>query len=251
MMHGSDHEGEVDLSLVGQITAAIADDIICGRLEPGQRIRHQELTRRFGASFGSIREALLKVEHLRLVSISPRRGARVAVPSIETIEDLFAIRSAVYPVLVRGAILRGSDEELRRFADEATQLVRMLLSDVSSDAITDQSNVTGARLAEAAKMPWPNEILYTTLLQFGWFTNRLSLGESQERQEAASAWDALTAAIRTRDLEASDVAARRMLRRGARAVMHKLYEQHGLTRDEIARRLAMLMADEGPRSAEG
>ena len=126
-------------SLVGDITHTLVNDIVTGHYKPGERLRHQELTARFGVSFGPIREAILKLEQHRLVEILPRRGARVVTLTVKDIEDMLAIRTAMFPVIARSAVVRGSDDELDRFKLHAESLANVLRADGTIEEISRQA----------------------------------------------------------------------------------------------------------------
>lgn len=232
-------------SLVERIASALAKDIVEGRLKPGQRILHQDLTSRFAVSFGPIREALLKLEQEHLVEILPRRGARVVELTLEHVEDLMAIRGAVYPVLIRAAIARGSDEELARFAVQADKLVKTLRSSAGIGMITKASVQTGYSLVDAAHAPWAADIINATVRQLHWVSNRLTVAEHHEREEAAAAWERLGPAVAARDIAAADAAGRDMLMRAVWTVMPKLYAERGLTEAEIELRLSLFAEKAG------
>src|SRR4029079_16583592 len=58
-------------------TEVIREAIVDGRLEPGQRLKEEELARELGISRTPIREALLILQSEGLVEATPNRGATV------------------------------------------------------------------------------------------------------------------------------------------------------------------------------
>lgn len=227
-------------SLVDRIADTLATDIVAGRIEPGERIRHQELTSRFNVSFGPVREALLKLEQERLVQILPRRGARVVELGLEQVEDLLSVRCAIYPVLARAAAMRGTDKQLRAFHDQVEELARVLLADASPDDIAVAAYWAGARLADAGANNWARSISRTTVRQPNWAFGPRASETVAERKEAARRWRHLAKTVLTRDADAAAQAAHTMALRSALTVLPKLYKEEGLSPEEIERRLQLL-----------
>ena len=61
-----------------QITARLRQEILSGQVKPGQPLREQEISARFGVSRGPIREALRELTQLGLLVLEPNKGVRVA-----------------------------------------------------------------------------------------------------------------------------------------------------------------------------
>jgi DNA-binding GntR family transcriptional regulator len=79
----------------------IREEILAGRLQPGQRLRLTELADRYTISEMPVREALRKLEHDGLVAFESHRGATVSDLGIERIVEIIATRTylEVYAVL--------------------------------------------------------------------------------------------------------------------------------------------------------
>ena len=93
-------------------TELIREAIIDGRLEPGQRLKEEELARELGISRTPIREALLMLQAEGLVDAIPNRGALVRVHSAEDLEDLYQLRALLEGYAARRAGVRVTDEQL-------------------------------------------------------------------------------------------------------------------------------------------
>ncbi len=61
-----------------QITVRLRQEILSGQVKPGQPMREQEISTRFGVSRGPIREALRELTKLGLLVLEPNKGVRVA-----------------------------------------------------------------------------------------------------------------------------------------------------------------------------
>lgn len=73
-------------SLGDRLTRGIEEDILTGRLLPGDRLDERALAERYGVSRTPVREALRQLSTMGLVSVQLRQGARVA--SLELTELL-------------------------------------------------------------------------------------------------------------------------------------------------------------------
>src|SRR4029453_2541526 len=73
----------------------IEQDIVTGRLKPGERLDEQSLAARFAVSRTPIREALMQLASTGLVSLQPRRGAFVASLSFKDVIERFEVMAAL------------------------------------------------------------------------------------------------------------------------------------------------------------
>jgi DNA-binding GntR family transcriptional regulator len=69
----------------------LRDMIVEGELAPGERITEQSLCDRMGLSRTPLREAIKTLTSEGLILLQPNRGASVAAPSPEDIEDTFRV----------------------------------------------------------------------------------------------------------------------------------------------------------------
>ena len=65
----------------------LREEILSCELPPGADLREQNLAARFSVSKSPVRDALLRLERERLVTISPRQGYRVAPVSVADARD--------------------------------------------------------------------------------------------------------------------------------------------------------------------
>jgi DNA-binding GntR family transcriptional regulator len=98
------------------VVERLRDDIVRGRLAPGEPLRQDEIARSFGVSHVPIREAFLKLEAERLVEIRPRRGAIVAALSAAELEELNEMRAALECCALRVAAPSLTDGDLQKAA---------------------------------------------------------------------------------------------------------------------------------------
>ncbi len=99
--------------LLGEVvTRRLRDDILEGRLRPGERIRQEAVARELGASRIPVREALLQLENEGLVSLAPYSGARVAKLDFAEYTELYRIREQLEPLAIAESAPRLSDEAI-------------------------------------------------------------------------------------------------------------------------------------------
>ncbi len=95
-------------------TELIREAIVDGRLEPGRRLKEEELARELGISRTPIREALLVLQTEGLVESSPNRGSFVRSYGAEDLRDMYDLRALLEGHAARLAATRLTDGGLRR-----------------------------------------------------------------------------------------------------------------------------------------
>lgn len=84
-----------------RIAEQLRDEIVSGAIQPGSRIRQEELAERFSASRIPVREALHVLESDGLVRIVPNSGAWVSTLTLEECEEIYQMRERLEPLLLR------------------------------------------------------------------------------------------------------------------------------------------------------
>ena len=90
-------------------TELIRQAILDGRLNPGQRLKEEELARELGISRTPVREALLMLQAEGLVDATPNRGATVRAHTAHDLDDLYQLRALLEGYAARRAASRLSD----------------------------------------------------------------------------------------------------------------------------------------------
>jgi DNA-binding GntR family transcriptional regulator len=96
-----------DKSLTVSAYRSIRSDILAGRLEPGRKLRIQELVDRLEVSPSVVREALSRLSAETLVVAEPQRGFRVSPINAEDVSDLTDVRVDIEMKCLRQAIKNG------------------------------------------------------------------------------------------------------------------------------------------------
>lgn len=105
------------------IVQSLISDIVQGRFVAGQHLVTQELAQRFSVSHTPIREALIALGGIGLLTLQPHRGAVVRQISPREVREVCRVRRAMECEAVRGACGRIDPVELRRLRRSLQQLV--------------------------------------------------------------------------------------------------------------------------------
>lgn len=98
--------GDAHAPLRDKVAEAIRASILAGRFRPGERLIEDRLAEEFGVSRNPIREAIRTLASEGLVEVTARRGAAVAVLSVEEAEELLEVRATLEAANARLAARR-------------------------------------------------------------------------------------------------------------------------------------------------
>jgi DNA-binding GntR family transcriptional regulator len=195
-------------------TELIRNAIVEGRLEPGQRLKEEELARELGISRTPIREALLMLQAEDLVVATPNRGAIVRVHDADDLDDLYELRALLEGHATRRAAERISASELEalqagcdRFealpAEDLRALVRENL--LFHNAILDIA--ASARLAAMVRKVIELPLVYNSYRWYSPDQKRISVHYHWQIVKALAAGDADRAELIMKEhvFEARDV----------------------------------------------
>ncbi len=111
-----------------RIVASITTAIVERRLMPGTKLVEQKIADIFAVSRTLVRQALNQLSRDRLVTLTPARGAFVAMPSVGEARQVFEVRAMLECALVRqlcGCITDAQIAVLRaHLQDEAAAVAR-------------------------------------------------------------------------------------------------------------------------------
>jgi DNA-binding GntR family transcriptional regulator len=140
------------------VAEALRQAILGGNLAPGQRLVEAELCESLGASRGTVRSALIELDHEGLVERVANRGARVRVVKIDEALQIAEVRMMIEGLCVARAAERITAADIAPLRDIAKQLKdRAEQSDMAGFAnLTNQIFETYMRLAD---QPIAEEIL--------------------------------------------------------------------------------------------
>ncbi len=115
------NEQPASRTLADRVCQEIVTAIIKGKIPPGHKISEPELAKTYGISRGPLREAIRRLEGLRLVVRIPHIGARVVSLSTTELLEIYRVREAMEGMACRLAAENMTDDEiagLRKLLDE-------------------------------------------------------------------------------------------------------------------------------------
>lgn len=108
-------------SLVDAVTEKLEQAIVNGTLKPGSKLKEQVLAQSLGVSRGAFREAIRRLEGRKLLQRLPNIGVRVAVLSLQEVEEILQVQEALQGMACRLAaqnMSHGEIEALRQSLDK-------------------------------------------------------------------------------------------------------------------------------------
>lgn len=101
-------------TIAEHIAQQLADQILSGKLAPGQRIEEKTVTEQFGVSRTPVRDALRHLAATGLVAIRPHRGVTVVDLEVEQLSDMFEAQAEIEALCARLSARRMSNIERRK-----------------------------------------------------------------------------------------------------------------------------------------
>ena len=132
------------MSTVDRVEQRVRDGLLRGDYPPGTWLRQDDLAAELGVSKIPVREALQRLAAASLVTFEPNRGAMIRPLTAADAEEIFALRLAIEPELLRRAIGRHT------IVDLAT--AELALTD-RSRALTEANWLFHRALYDAAGWP--------------------------------------------------------------------------------------------------
>ena len=214
-------------TLAGRCFDSIKADIISGQLAQGTKIVESDLALKYGISRGPLREAIHRLEQIKLIVRIPHAGSRVVTLDTKMMEDIYVARESLEGMAARLAARLMPEAEIEALSN---------LLDAHAEGINETAG--GAyfqregdidfhyRIALASQNRWILQNLHGELYQLirmcrhqsGQFPARAGAALEQHRRIAD--------AIANRDEELAELLMRRHIS-GAWTIVRKILEdQH-------------------------
>ncbi len=136
-----------EISSSAALAAELRTAALSGELFPGQRLVESDIAQQYGASRGTVREALLVLETEGLVERQANRGAYIRVVSLEEAIEMTEVRAVLEGLCAAKAAESINDEdraELRAIGEQIREAVRT--ADIV--AYTENTQLLHGRIAE-------------------------------------------------------------------------------------------------------
>jgi DNA-binding GntR family transcriptional regulator len=145
-------------SIVDTVTERLRREILSGEIEPGGRIRVNELEKRFGVSHIPIREALRRLEAEGLVQTSPQRATLAAGIALEDLAGLYDLRRLIEVPVAQRAAEAATDEDVAA-TWEALERLESAADDPDSHEFFERHRAFHSALLSSGSSPWIQRVL--------------------------------------------------------------------------------------------
>ena len=178
----------------------LKEKIVSCEILPGTLLTEDALCETLKASRTPVRDAISRLEQERLVSIKPKKGIRVNRVSMNSIQELFAVRVMFAPYIVRNFGNRIRDEVYARFIQQfkrtdCTKEALFALDNAFHQTFVDASE--NRYIASVYEMIKDQVVRYRILSTAG---NRLDTTQLEHHEIATRClcgdWDAAAEAMR-------------------------------------------------------
>ncbi|QEU92926.1 GntR family transcriptional regulator [Streptomyces kanamyceticus] len=137
-MPGTDGPAVIRSTLRQQIADALRDEVLAGRLEPGQEFTVKEIAEQYGVSATPVREALVNLTAQGLLDADQHRGFRVHEHTLDDYRGMLEARGLVADGIFRELMANG---DARPDAGEALISVRRRGEEAARAACAGDLNV--------------------------------------------------------------------------------------------------------------
>ena len=118
---------------VDQMVRAIADEILTGKLKPGDRLDEMSLAERYAVSRTPVRDALGQLSAMSLVDRRPNRGAIVMVMTQEHLASMFESMAELEAICARFSAERMTPSERATLESEHFSSRALIRGNAESD----------------------------------------------------------------------------------------------------------------------
>jgi len=203
----------------------LKEAIIKGELPQGSKITEDEIAKQYGISRGPLREAIRRLEGLRLLIRKPHAGTRVVTLTHSMMEEIYTVREALEGMSARLAATRMSDEEV----GELHQLLEKHESTIDQSQGKEYFQREGDldfhfRIAQASNNQWLIDLLSSELYQLLRMCRHRSSQTPERPIKALAEHKQITEAIANRDPELAEILMRRHIS-GAWKIVKEILEK--------------------------
>ncbi|MPZ47470.1 MAG: FCD domain-containing protein [Betaproteobacteria bacterium] len=208
-------------TLPEKIAAAVANRVVSGEYQAGERLIESILVKSFNVSHGPIRDALRILQNSGLVTIHPYRGAQVTELSVREVKEIYQVRAALVGLRARWiAEDAGRHELIAQLQQPIARLAELARAPDKYDEYVEAAMAVNSALTESLTNRWLRDMLRALTLQTRRYT-RLALASAERRKDSARLWRQLLEAIKSGDGErAQRIASRISLATRDAAIRH-------------------------------
>lgn len=202
------------LTLPEQIAAQIGDHIISGEMPPGTHIIEQALSEQYAVSRGPIRDAFRILESEGLVTIEPRRGAKVSELNAQELEEIFEIRAGLLAIVARKNAMTRNPVFVKIYEHHLAQLKQYSVGEGDGGKYAETAYRLSLISANFAGNQRMRNILTSLSLQTLRYS-KIGFRSVKERQRSLKLWQEGLVALKAGDADRmAEVSARKVRESG-------------------------------------
>ncbi|MFG2030258.1 GntR family transcriptional regulator [Streptomyces sp. NPDC048825] len=180
--------------------------ILRGEMAPAQRLVENELAEQFGVTRASVRAALIDLAAEGLVERIPNRGSRVRLVTVEEAVAITECRMVLEGLCAAKAAVEATDDQLTELADLGTAMSKAV-ADGEPMTYSGLNQELHAKIQQFSGQQVAVELLDRLNAQLVRHRFQLALRPGRP-QQSVNEHLAMIEAIRARDPQAADAAAR-------------------------------------------
>jgi len=204
---------------------SIKADIIKGELAQGTKIVESDLALKYGISRGPLREAIHRLEQIKLIVRIPHAGSRVVTLDLKMMEDIYVAREALEGMAARLAARLMPDTEIRALSALLDQHEAAIGETEGKAYFQSEGDIDfHYRIARASQNQWILDNLNGELYQLIRMCRRQSGQVPARAQTALDQHRQVATAIARRDAELAEILMRRHIS-GAWEIVRKILEE--------------------------
>lgn len=205
---GSDTDSAAPRTLVERAYLSLRQDVVCGKLAPGERLRVEHLKDQYEVGAGTLREALSRLVSDALVTSEGQRGFRVTPISLADLEDVTNTRVMLETEALRQSVRHG-DAQWEAALVQSFELLSKTevdLAESGSDRWERRNKAFHEALIAGFDSNWSKyllAILYRHAERYRHITWRLTAAHASGRDAHKEHEDIFRAAIARQDARAA------------------------------------------------
>lgn len=216
-------------TLSDQVFTDLKDAIITGEISQGAKITEDELAKKYGISRGPLREALRRLEAIRLLTRIPHAGMRVVVLTPEMMEEIYLVREALEGMSARLAAKNMSDEDIESLQNLLDEHESNIDQSKGKEYFQREGDLDfHFRIAQASNNQWLMDLLSSELYQLLRMCRHRSSQTPERPIKALSEHKQITEAIAQHDEELAELLMRRHIS-GAWKIVKNLLDEDNQT----------------------
>jgi len=197
-------------TLSEQVFNELKEAIIKGDLSQGSKITEDEIAKKYGISRGPLREAIRRLEGLRLLVRKPHSGVRVVTLTHSMMEEIYTVREALEGMSARLAATRMSDTEIDELRSLLNNHENMIEQSQGKEYFQREGDLDfHFRIAQASNNQWLMDLLSSELYQLLRMCRHRSSQTPARPIRALQEHKQITEAIASRDPELAELLMRR------------------------------------------